>query len=168
MVAVVFIVVASKYPALLHEFTGTSVYTREADNPRLLKGPPAVKALADIDQMLHVIPKNEKVVALWPHHPILRKDLTGITWDERPSFSEVLGSKDPNALFFDPKSYWAALVSHKPALIDVDNLKVNYPPLWHELTVEFLARNEASYVKVPASMPPGSFIYLRRDLIPLQ
>jgi hypothetical protein len=168
MLAVVFIVVANKYPALLQEFMGTSLYMREANNPRIVKGSPAVKALADIDQMLRVIPKDEKVVALGPNNPMLRKDLTGITWDERPSYSEVLSNKDPNAKFFDPKSYWAALVRHKPALIDVGMLQTNYPPLWYELTVEFLARNEAAYVKVPSKVKPGSFIYLRRDLMPLQ
>lgn len=168
MLIAVFIVVAYKYPALLQEFMGTSVYTRDANNPRLLKGPPAVKALADIDQVLRVIPKDEKIVGLWPNSPIFRKDLTGITWDENPSYSEVLSNKDPNAIFFDPKSYWAALVNHKPALIDLDILQSNYPPYWYELTVEFLARNEAFYNKVPSKVKSGSFFYLRRDLKPLQ
>lgn len=168
MFAVVFIAVANKYPALLQEFMGTSVDMRDANNSRIVKGPPAVKALAGIDQMLRLIPMDEKVVALGANNPMLRKDLTGITWDERPSYSEVLSNKDPNALFFDPKAYWAALVSHKPALICLDLLQNNYPPLWYELTVEFLARFEASYVKVPSKVISGSFIYLRRDLMPQQ
>ncbi|MHB8844542.1 MAG: hypothetical protein ACYC7L_07295 [Nitrospirota bacterium] len=168
MFAVVFIAVANQYPALVQEFKGTSVYMREANNPRIAKGPPAVKMLADLDQMIQKIPRNEKIVALWPHNPLFRKDLTGITWDERPSYSEVLSRDDPNAAFFDPKSYQAALADHMPALIDVDGLQTNYPPQWYELTVEFLERNEASYVRVPSSVKPGYFIYLRRDLMPLQ
>lgn len=167
VLAAVFIFSANQFPALLQEFTGTSIYMRDASNPRGAKGPPAVKALSEMDQMLGVIPREDKIVALWFNNPMLRKDLTGITWDERPSYSEALSNKDPNAAFFDPKAYWSALVRHKPALIALDLLESNYPPLWHELTVEFLKRNEASYVKVPSRVKPDSFFYLRRDLKPL-
>ena len=165
-VVVVFIFVAAQYPALVQELVGTSVYMREANNPRFVKGPPAVKALSDIDRILHMIPRDEKIVALWPHNPMLRKDLTAITWDEAPSYSEVLSKDDPKAIFFDPKTYQAALAGHMPALINLDKLQVNYPPGWYELTVQFLARNEASYVKVPSSLQPGNFNYVRRDLMP--
>ncbi|MBI5674651.1 MAG: hypothetical protein HZC48_02325 [Nitrospirae bacterium] len=168
MFVVVFIVAVNQYPALLQEFMGTSVYVRDASNSSTLKGPPAVQALANIDKILRVIPKEERVVALWPYHPMLRKDLTGITWDERPSYTEALSDNDPNAVFFDPKSYRAALDNHIPALIDVNKLQTNYPPGWYELTVDFMDRNNASYVRVPSSVQPGEFYYIRRDLMPLQ
>lgn len=164
MFVVVFLVVANKYPPLVQEFMGTSVYTRDANNTRLPKGPTALKALAEIDQLLRVIPKDEKVVALWLNNPLFRKDLTGITWDERPSYTEFLSKDNPNAAFFDPKNYKTALASHMPALIDLGLLQSNYPPLWYEITVEFLVRNAASYVFLPSKVVPGTFYYLRSDL----
>lgn len=164
MFVVVFFVVANKYPVLVQEFMGTSVYTRDANNTRLPKGPTAIKALSEIDQLLRVVPRDEKVVALWPNSPLFRKDLTGITWDENPSYSEVLSKDNPNAAFFDPKNYQAALAGHLPALIDLGLLQTNYPPQWYEITVDFLVRNKASYVYLPSKVVPGTFYYLRRDL----
>lgn len=164
MFVVVFFVVANKYPPLVKEFMGTSVYTRDANNTRLPKGPTALQSLAGIDQLLRVIPKDEKVVALWLNSPLFRKDLAGVTWDERPSYTEFLSKDNPNAAFFDPKNYQAALASHMPALIDLGLLESNYPPQWHDITVEFLVRNKASYVYLPSKVVPGTFYYLRSDL----
>lgn len=168
VVAAVFIVLANRCPTVLGEFMGTSVYVRDADNPRTPKGVPALKMLADLDQLLRVIPRNEKVVALWPHHPMFRKDLTGITWDERPSYSEVLSKDNPNAAFFDPNTYIIALEKQMPALIEVSKLQTNYPPRWYEITYQFLAKNGASYVRLPSKVEPGRSLYLRRDLVPQQ
>jgi hypothetical protein len=161
---------AGSYPALTSEVMGTSVNYREANSndPQIVKGPPAVWALADMEQLLRTIPKEEPVVALWPHHPMLRRDLTAMTADDRPSLTSILPATDPVMRIFDPEYFRKALAGKLPALVDIDRMQTNYPPGWYEVTAEFLEKNGDSYVRVPSSVQPNYFIYLRKDLIPGQ
>jgi hypothetical protein len=162
----VFIYAASQLPMIAREFGATSVNRRDAASPHVLKGPPAVNELADINALLGMIPRDERVVALWPHHPLFRKDLTAMVGDDRPSLSTFLDRNDPLMKVFDPVYFREALEKHPPALMDIGRLDLNYPPGWDNVAHDFMRRNQASYVQLRSNFQPEYYIFIRRDLAP--
>jgi hypothetical protein len=130
---------------------------------RVSMAPSGILVLADYAQLLEVIPENERVVAVWPFHPVFRRDLTIIGIDERPSYIDCLSPDDPMRRNFDPGYFLEALEKNPPALIFIPRLEVNYPPGWKEAAEEFLSRHQDLYVPFKTRF----FEFpVRRDLIP--
>lgn len=165
LIAAALFSIGIKYPPLLKEFGGTTVYRRDAENENAVRGPTGVAALGELDRLLASIPKNEKVAALWPHHPMLRKDITPIPGDDRPSYSSVLKPSDPRMRFFDPNAYVAALIAKPPAFVDPGRMHTNYPPEWLEITMQFLEKHRDIYTQLPSYVEPGNTVYIRNDLL---
>jgi hypothetical protein len=153
------------FPAVAGEFAKTSVGRRDTANTTPTMGPPAVAYLGHTDFLLQIIPRDERVAAVWFHHPIFRRDATGMTTDDRPSLSGYLADGDPLKRFFDPAYYLAEIEARPPALIDPNRMQVHYPPGWQRITFEFLERNRDLYVAVPSRVLPDAGFYIRRDLI---
>lgn len=158
------VTVAFQFPAVAREFGSTSMNLRDAASTRAAKGPPGVAALGDTGVLLRLIPPNESVVALWPHHPLFRRDVTGMAGDDRPSLADFLEPGDPLMRFFDPAVFREALERHPPALLDLGRLGINYPPGWDQVAGEFLAAHQELYVPLPSPYYPNYDIFLRRDL----
>jgi len=132
---------------------------------RLLMQPPCLKTLQFYDSCLKLIPEDERVVAVWPYHPLFRKDLTWVTNDDRPSFTEFMAADDPAQQAVAPESFRRAMEEHPPAYIVVSRLECNYPPGWTWECREFLRRHKSEYYSF--SVDGGDTrIAVRRDLVP--
>jgi hypothetical protein len=154
-----------------HEFQETP-YNARANTPihREIVGPvytgPTIcpVLLSDYEAILNIIPRNERVVAVWPYHPLFRKDLTMIVADGIPSFALALPEDDPLRKTFDPAVFHEALEKSPPALLVVSRLEQNYPPGWKAVAKDFLGRHKDLYVL----MKTRSFdvdVSVRRDLV---
>lgn len=125
--------------------------------------PNGISKLSEYEYLLSVIPPSETVAAVWPNHPLLRRDPTFITFDDIASKTHALGfrSTDPLLAQFNPETYRAAITKTPPAFISPTGMEVNYPPGWLQVTLEFLALNQHRYT-------PFADGYLRTDLLPRQ
>jgi tetratricopeptide (TPR) repeat protein len=126
--------------------------------------PPILSVLKFYESCLRFIPSGERVVAVWPYHPIFRRDLTWMTADDEPSFSRYLGPDDPELRNFAPEVFRDALERSPPAYIAPKDLGGNYPPGWQQVCDEFLIHHASSYVAVPINSR-GTLVYFRRDLV---
>lgn len=123
--------------------------------------PPGISKLAEYERLLAIIPSNETVAAVWPNHPMFRKDPTFITFDDIPTHALGLKPSDPLIQQFNAETYRAAITKTPPAFISPAGMEVNYPPGWLQVTLEFLALNQHRYT-------PFADGYLRTDLLPRQ
>ena len=128
---------------------------------RIVMGPIGIVALNDYDKLLKIIPKNERVVAVWPVHPIFRRDVTPIAFDEYPSYSVSLPADDRLKGFFDPEYFLQTLEKNPPAMISLERLEMNYPPGWKEVAGDFLDRHGDLYVTCETELFSFS---IRKDL----
>jgi tetratricopeptide (TPR) repeat protein len=106
-------------------------------------------------------------VALYLFHPLLRRDLTWVTFDEIPSLSQFLSPGDPALKYFERGYFSEALESNPPAMIALYGLDANYPPGWQGICTDFVRRHMNSYA-VFAVDTNNIHIFLRRDLVPDQ
>jgi hypothetical protein len=124
--------------------------------------PPCPAWLTEYAALLNYIPRNERVVAVWPFHPLFRRDLTMIVVDEIPSFATALPENDPLRRAFDPAVFREALEKSPPALIALFKLEQNYPPGWKAVAEDFLSRHQDLYVLLRIGSHKVS---IRRDLV---
>ncbi|MDA8100879.1 MAG: hypothetical protein M0042_14780 [Nitrospiraceae bacterium] len=123
---------------------------------------PAPFYLYDYAQLLQVVPKDETVVAVWPCHPLFRRDLTFVGVDDRPSFANALATDDLLQERFSPLLFRRELEARPPAFLSLDWLEFNLPPGWPEEAERFLQRHHDRYVYYALGMFSG---YLRKDLV---
>lgn len=122
---------------------------------------------SNYERLLEIVPRNERVVAVWPIHPMFRRDLTFITYDEVPSHAVALPADDPLRRSFDPARFREALEAAPPALIATPWLEENYPPGWRVVVDRFLSVHGDRYVPLEGGFAPGMGpVYIRRDLAP--
>lgn len=133
----------------------TSMHKRLLGDVAMVK--PGISKLAEYDQLLSVIPESETVAAVWPFHPIFRRDVTFITVDDIPTHAQGLRADDPIRSRFNREFYRAALNENPPAYIAPMGMEVNYPPGWLEETMLFLEKYGAMYKEFSGG-------YLRSDL----
>lgn len=120
---------------------------------------PGISILADYDQILSMIPPNETVAAVWPRHPLFRRDVTFVTFDDVPTHMLGLPPDDAVRRQFDPENFLQALESKPPAFIAPAGMEINYPAGWQRVALDFLERHQGRYVAFAGG-------YLRRDLFP--
>ncbi len=124
-----------------------------------IKTPPTIEVLANMKRILELIPEDEKVVAAGVYHPIFRRDLTFVTYDERPSFNIIL----PSTHVFNRPEYFAeALENDPPAYVCLFKLDDNYPVGWQDVGRDFLWRRRDLYQTREINGIP---VFVRRDLI---
>lgn len=167
--AAVGVVVGWQYlsiPAAFHESQWSARSSASITLARvpLLKASPMLEMVRLYDSSLRRLPNGERVVAVWPFHPMLRRDLTWITNDDIPSFSRYLAPDDPALQAFSPEAFREALETRPPAYIAPEGLEVNYPPGWAAVCVAFLQRHASSYSAVEVFA--GHIGFFRRDLVP--
>jgi tetratricopeptide (TPR) repeat protein len=154
------------------EFRQAPYGARNAASLRLLPDqvlmqPPVLKCLGFYDSILHYVPENERVVAMWPYHPLLRRDLTWVTNDEIPSYSQFMAHGDPALKYFERRRFSEALESNPPAMIALRGLHSNYPAGWDGICTDFLRHHLNSYLVFFVDTN-NIHIFLRRDLVPDQ
>lgn len=157
--------VAAQYGPTAEEFNMTAIYGRDAADPGL-SGPPAPLALAEQEELLRMIPPDEPVLALWPYHPMFRRDLTPMSGDDRPSYSSFMERSDPLLAMCSTAMLKKRLMAHPPALIDFARGMENYPPGWVEVIIAFLDANSHLYVEMKSLYEDGVTIFIRKDLLP--
>lgn len=167
-VSAVFITLLFRLASVAEEFKLTPLNSRGITPTALRKLEkidmvfPVTYVLKDYAKLMAIIPAKERVVAAWPYHPLLRRDLTFHIYDDRPSLSNAFDKSDPLLETFSPKYFRAALESTPPALIVIPGLNNYYPPGWQQEAKEFLERHKEHYVLYSTSMIEG---YVRRDLL---
>jgi hypothetical protein len=124
--------------------------------------PTGILILSDYDALLDLIPEDERVVAVWPFHPVFRRDQTAIALDERPSYFFALAPDDAYRRTFEPMYFRDSLEKAPPALISTSRMELNYPPGWKEATVDFLANHGDLYVLRRTRLFE---FWIRRDLV---
>ena len=128
--------------------------------------PTGILTLSDYDELLDIIPEGERVVAVWPFHPIFRRDQTKIGYDEgydaRLSFFHSLSPGDPYRQLFDPAYFRESMERRPPAMICTDRLENNYPPGWKREAEAFLASHKELYVLKRTRMFES---WIRKDLM---
>lgn len=161
---VVLITVIVQIPASNKEFDRTVMNFRGAFEPGGELGPSCVKALSYYDKLLTVIPKEERIVAIWFNNPLFRREITGTLGDDRPSFAEIIEKDDPLHRFFEPEYLKTGLASYPPALIDFFMLHDNYPPTWDKILDDYLIKNRDRYRVVVSPVNSKRKMALRADL----
>jgi len=137
----------------------TALHRRKLGLVAMVK--PGLNVLSDYDRLLDIIPRDEQVAAVWPLHPLFRRDITFVTFDDVFfPLSLGLASNDPLKKQFEPESFRTALDNKPPAFIAPDGMEINYPPGWQQVALDFLGRNESQYI-------PYAGGFLRRDLLPI-
>lgn len=160
----VLVAVIVQVPAAHKEFDRTVMNFRGASVTGEVLGPPCVKVLPYYDKLLEVIPKEEKIVALWWNNPLFRMDITGVLGDDRPSFSALLEKDDPLQRFFKPEYLKAELEKEPPALIDFFMLPDNYPPGWEDILWDYVVKNSDNYRVAVSPIDSRIKMALRADL----
>jgi hypothetical protein len=155
--------IAFQFSSAVQEFRETPLNVRSACSligrkTRVAMSPPMLTILKNYDACLHLVPKDERVLAVWPYHPLFRRDLTWLTYDEVPSYGEYLAADDPALKNFAPEVLLEALERTPPAYIVPARLEQNYPPGWKDVCDDFLKRHAPNYVK-------SGVFYFRRDLL---
>jgi tetratricopeptide (TPR) repeat protein len=127
--------------------------------------PPLLEYLSFYNSILEYVPRDERVVAIWPYHPLFRRDLTWVTNDDEPSFSRFMAPDDPALGNFETKLFSEALERNPPAMIALRGMDSNYPPGWEGVCADFLRRHLKSYAAFSVDTN-DTRIMLRRDLVP--
>jgi hypothetical protein len=169
LLAVVGVAVSWQYLGVATEFRETPFNVRGSASTalgarRLFMQPPMLKMLRYCESCLRLIPEHERVVAVWPYHPLFRRDLTWVTNDDVPSFTGFLDVHDRAQAAFAPEAFRAALERNPPAFIAISRLELDYPPGWDAVCREFLRRHRADYVGFDVDSF-GNEIVLRKDLV---
>jgi tetratricopeptide (TPR) repeat protein len=141
-----------------------SIGLRGDATARTLVQPPLLKTLRFYQTCLALIPKGERVVATEPYHPLLRMDLTWVTFDERPSLSQFMSPDDRARAEFSPQAFRAALEKNPPAYIALHRLDSNYPPGWEAVCRDFLHRRASEYEVFDVDNF-GNTVAVRKDLV---
>jgi hypothetical protein len=128
----------------------------------IVMAPTGINILNEYDDLLDIIPENEKVVAAWPYHPLFRRDLTFQIFDDRPSLSLGFLKNDPLLKTFSTGTFKVALEQSPPALIVLKNLDEFYPPGWDAVASEFLSSHRDLYIIYSTKLFEG---YIRKDLL---
>jgi hypothetical protein len=158
------VAITVQIPAVHREFDRTAMNFRETGLEGEELVPPFIKILPYYDKLLEVIPKEEKIVALWCNNPLFRMDVTGVLGDDRPSFSELLEKDDPLQRFFNPEYLKAELEKKPPALIDFFMLQDNYPRGWENILWDYVAKNSDNYRVAVSPVDSRIKMALRADL----
>lgn len=124
--------------------------------------PTGINILNEYDDLLDIIPENEKVVAAWPFHPLFRRDLTFQIFDDRPSLSLGFLKNDPLMKTFAADTFKTALEQTPPALIVLKNLDEFYPPGWDRVAAEYISSHSYLYEKYSTRLFEG---FIRKDLL---
>lgn len=124
---------------------------------------PGFDTLKEIDELLKLVPQGEPVVAMWYRHPLFRRDLTWMTFDEQDSYTRGMSPGDPMLGRFDPRSFRAALEARPPAYVSLLMLDRNYPPGWIDVLLEFLRERASSYTRHVEQ--DGDVTFVRNDLV---
>jgi hypothetical protein len=161
------ITILARVLAATGEFRETPLNVRSsssllAPHVGVVMSSPFLSILERYETCLRLVPRDERVVAVWPFHPIFRRDQTWVTWDESPSFALFLDAGDPARRNFDPDVFRDSLERRWPALIVPTRLEANYPPGWQEVCADFLRRHPEAYRR-ENPMSDGVFL-VRRDL----
>ncbi len=144
----------------------TPTHLRLAGDIGVVRVPSWPRFAAKYERLLELVPRNERVVAVWPIHPMFRRDATFITFDEIPSHSVALPEGDPLKRAFDPDLFKATLEAAPPALIALSWLEANYPPGWSRVAEKFLSSHEGVYSLLKEEFSPGMGpVYIRKDLV---
>ena len=138
----------------------TKTHTSRLGKPDM--APIGILALSDYDAILDIVPDDERVVAVWPYHPVFRRDQTQIATDDLPSYATVLPLDDPMREAFNPYRYRESLENTPPALINMNRMRYNYPPGWQAATEDFLRAHGDWYAERRTRLFQ---YYLRRDLV---
>jgi hypothetical protein len=124
---------------------------------------PGVATLKEIDDLLRLIPPHERVVAMWHRHPLFRRDLTWVTFDERGGYARGMTPDDPLRQRFDPAVFAEALARTPPAYVSLFLLEENYPPGWLQVLLEFLQQRAGAYSRFVRQ--DGDVYFVRNDLL---
>lgn len=168
LVVAAFSIIAVRLDHVADEFDFTPYNSRgDTQTSRKLLGkiamaPTGINILNEYDDLLDIIPRNERVVAAWPFHPLFRRDLTFQVFDDRPSLSFGFDKDDPVMKTFSPEYFKQALEQSPPALIALNNLGEHYPPGWDAVAAEFIERHADLYEKYSTKLYEG---YIRKDLL---
>ncbi|MCX7847626.1 MAG: hypothetical protein N2595_06335 [bacterium] len=146
------------------DFVRTPLNTREDPAPHLVVSMtmPGVHRLYAMQKLLDMIPRDERVVAVWYMHPLFRRDLTFVTQDDRPSLVPLMPPHHPIRCQFDPTTFYSALTAAPPAYISPVWLGQNYPPGWMEVCRDFVNSTNLYELITIA----GERAFLRKDLLP--
>lgn len=128
----------------------------------ILMAPTGINILNEYDDLLEIIPEDEKIVAAWPYHPLFRRDLTFQIFDDRPSLSIGLIKSGPIIKTFSADTFKMALEQNPPALIVLNNLDEFYPPGWDSVAAEFISRHNDLYEKYSTRIFEG---FIRKGLL---
>lgn len=120
-----------------------------------------LQAADRIGAILEAVPPGERVIGLWFHNPIFRRDLTKIHCDELGGFAPFLPAGDPVRAWFSPEALISALEAFPPAYVGTFQLKTNYPPDWLEILIRFLEKNADLYQGIPTR---HGGVFVRKDL----
>jgi hypothetical protein len=168
LVVAAFSIIAVRLDRVADEFELTPYNSRgDTQTSRKLLGniamaPTGINILNEYDDLLDIIPRNERVVAAWPFHPLFRRDLTFQMFDDRPSLSFGFPRNHSLMKTFSPEYFKQALEQSPPALIALNNLNENYPPGWDVVAAEFIDRHRDQYEKYSTRLYEG---YIRKDLL---
>lgn len=122
---------------------------------------PGVHRLYAMEKLLDMIPRDERVVAVWYMHPLFRRDVTFITQDDRPSLVPLIPAKHPVRRHFEPATLYTALTAAPPAYISPFWLNQNYPPGWMEVCRDFVNSTNL-YQQITIA---GERALVRKDLL---
>jgi tetratricopeptide (TPR) repeat protein len=145
--------------------TPWNMKSSEADFGYLVMGPPMLKMISYYDACLRYIPPGERVVAAGKYHPLLRRDLTWVTFDTPEGLENYLANDDPARKLFAPEAFHKALEEHPPAYIVLAELTRYYPQDWCRVCIDFLVRHQSSYLPFRIDSNNAN-VWLRRDLVP--
>ncbi|MDP8215066.1 MAG: hypothetical protein RAO92_04130 [Candidatus Euphemobacter frigidus] len=154
------------FPIAVTELSGTLPCPRAPDRQYLALSPSkkysTMKTLCHIQDLLEIIPEDEKVVGIWFGHPIFRMDETFVTYDERPTFINFIGEDEKARGYFSPDYFAGELRRNPPACVCFLNLDRNYPPGWREIVFEFLKTHQDEYTLIFQGNLP---VHIRNDLL---
>jgi hypothetical protein len=128
----------------------------------IVMAPTGINILNEYDDLLGIIPENEKIVAAWPYHPLFRRDLTFQIFDDRPSLTIGLRKNGPIIKTFSAELFKTALEQNPPALIILKNLDQFYPPGWDKVASEYISSHQDLYETYSTRLFEG---YIRKDLL---
>jgi len=145
-------------------FKRTPLNTRGAAPPDLYVEwtEPALRYMRHLQSLLLLIPPEERVVAIWDHHPLFRRDLTYVTQDETPSKIFSLSSGDPRRETFSTNAFLQALNEHAPAYISPRHSQENMTYGWRDVLRAFMLCHTQQYYMM--EFPHGP-VFIRADIM---
>jgi hypothetical protein len=168
LLSLTLVILSFRMAAVAREFQETPFNVRAATRTAersvdlIVMAPPAMSVLNEYEELLKMIPRDERVVAMWPEHPLFRRDVGVFVHDEKPSYFTALSEGDPLRKQFDPKAFRRALDVRPPALFSPLGQDMTYPPGYVEEIQDFLARHRDLYIVVRLGV---SGYVVRRDLV---